>query len=410
MSVLSDARILVRLSSEAVLRRRDRTAMRSLLRRRGPLPERHFRAAVYFSDDLINTYQIEQWYEPLTRLAASAPLAVITRDIRMTRHLLEHCPLPVLYAQDIADVERWLNRQDIRAVFYVNQNNKNFPMLRFREPAHVFLSHGESDKDYMASNQLKAYDYTFIAGPAARERLRRRLIDYDVDARTFEVGRPQTDIADPPPSLPQDGRTLVIYAPTWEGDRPSMTYSSLVSHGAAVIDALTSDRRFRVVYRPHPRTGVADRRYRSAHLALQRAIQQANAADQGAHHLVDTRSRFGWHLSAGDVLIADISAVAYDWLATGKALVLTEPSTRHAVVDTQGLAARFPTLAAGEARNTVAAIERARVQAGEDAYLSLVRHYFGDTAPGASTQRFLDAALQVISRRDHDLQQLADRD
>ena len=57
-------------------------------------------------------------------------------------------------------------------VFYVNQNQQNFPAMRFADPAHVFICHGESDKDYMSSNQLKAYDRVFVAGTAARERIR----------------------------------------------------------------------------------------------------------------------------------------------------------------------------------------------------------------------------------------------
>jgi len=397
VSVTSDARILMRLSTEAVLRRWDRGTMRSLLRRRGPLPEGHFTAALYFADFLVNTYQIEQWREPLLRLAEYEPLVVIARDIRMTRHLLEHFPLPVYYAADIAEVELWLRRQQVRAVFYVNQNNRNFPMLRFREPAHIFLSHGESDKDYMASNQLKAYDYTFVAGPAAKQRLSRLLIDYDVDARAIEIGRPQVDCTYSGPRLPDDGRTTVIYAPTWEGDRPSMGYSSLLSHGPALVRALTGDPGYRIVYRPHPRTGISDHRFQAGHRSLVATIEAANRADPAARHLVDIDTPFGWHLRSGDVCISDISAVAYDWMATGKPLVLTRPVAPLAAVDRNGLAARLDPLPADRAGQILQVIARERADTGR--YRAIVHHYFGDTSPGSSMQRFLTAARQVITER-----------
>src|SRR5690606_27208275 len=109
-----------------------------------------------------------------------------------------------------------------------------------------------------SSSQYKAYDYSFIAGSAARERLRTALWGFDTDHRTFEIGRPQADhFVGEPPYAP-DERTVVLYAPTWEGDRSSMGYGSVASHGESLVSTLLADPRFRVIYRPHPRTGVVD--------------------------------------------------------------------------------------------------------------------------------------------------------
>ena len=44
-------------------------------------------------------------------------------------------------------------------------------MLRFAEPVHVQIGHGESDKGSSVSNQHKAYDLTFVGGAAGRDRL-----------------------------------------------------------------------------------------------------------------------------------------------------------------------------------------------------------------------------------------------
>ncbi len=116
-----------------------------------------------------------------------------------------------------------LAEQDIRIVLYVNQNTRNFQMFRYGHRWHVFINHGESDKMYMSTNQFKAYDYALVAGEAARARLSRVLWDYDLDRRTFSIGRPQADHYSGDLPYEPDERTVVLYAPTWEGDRPSPT-------------------------------------------------------------------------------------------------------------------------------------------------------------------------------------------
>ena len=45
----------------------------------------------------------------------------------------------------------------------------------------------------MVSGQTKCYDYSFIAGEAAAQRLAAHLINYDVAAKTIRIGRPKLD-------------------------------------------------------------------------------------------------------------------------------------------------------------------------------------------------------------------------
>lgn len=364
-------------------------------------PSTTFEAAVFFADSPVNLYQIQQWYEPMRRLNEVHPVAVIVRNVQTALALKDECPLPVVHLETIAETEPWLANQRVGAVFYVNQNILNFRMMRFRDPAHIFISHGESDKDYMASNQLKAYDYTFIAGQAAEDRLSRRLVDFDHDKHLRRIGRPQIDVIPAGPTLPDDGRTVVLYAPTWEGDRPSMTYSSLRSHAPAMLDTLLSTGTHRVIYRPHPRTGAFDPEFRTHHDHIVHQLKTANAADPTAQHMVDTDSTFGWQLAAADVGVADISAVAFDFLATGKPLLLTEPATPGAEVDEAGLASLIRTFKAAEAPDILQVI--ADVSSGEDRarYAEIVEHYFGDTTPGASLERFLSVSDEIIQARQH---------
>ena len=167
------------------------------------------------------------------------------------------------------DLERFIGDQDIRVVLYVNQNTRNFQMFRYGRRWHVFINHGESDKMYMTTNQYKAYDYAFIAGRAARERLARVLWDYDLDRRTIEIGRPQADHYSGVLPYTPDDRTVVLYAPTWEGDRPSAHYGSIA------------------LARREPRLGAPGHRAPSRHLPTASALgrrQQRVRRRESAHH------------------------------------------------------------------------------------------------------------------------------
>ena len=268
---------------------RARTARRALqvkLAERAPLEPHRYRVAVYFADGKVNLYQLRQWYKPLAKLAEQHPVLILSRASGAALELLEESPVPVAYVRRVADLEQVIHDQDLHVVFYVNQNAKNFQMMRYGRRWHVFINHGESDKMYMTTNQFKAYDYAFIAGDAARARLEKVLWDYDFDKRAVPIGRPQADHyldGTPLPYTPDD-RDVVLYAPTWEGDRGAAAYGSIASHGVALVRSLLASGRHRVIYRPHPRSGVVDHEYGAANREIIAAIAAANSADPTAQH------------------------------------------------------------------------------------------------------------------------------
>jgi hypothetical protein len=405
MGVAGDLATARSLGRRAVAHVRSRRSARAVLARRGPVADDTIEVVLYFPDRLENLYQVDQWYEPMRRLSETHPVAVVTRQWESTDRLLRDCPVPVQHADTIEDVERFLDRQRVRAVLYVNQNQQNFPAMRWADPAHVFICHGESDKDYMSSNQLKAYDHVFVAGAAARERILRKLIGFD-PGHLVEVGRPQVDVHHAGPGLPDDGRVTVLYAPTTEGDVPSMRYSSAPGVGVALVRSLLATGRHRVVYRPHPRLGLAVPAFRAAHREILGMIAEADRADPAAGHLADTDGPFGWQVDACDVCVTDVSAVAYDWLATGKPLLLTRPSEPRAVLPRVGLVTELDLLDEAAAARGAELVDAAVAQ-GSQRHTALVEHYFGDTTPGASMQRFLDACDAVVRDRDRALAERA---
>jgi hypothetical protein len=401
VGLVSDGKKAVALIGKAVRNRRAASDVRRTLAAGPQHPRFHYRVAVYFADGEVNMYQMRQWYKPLTELAKTWPVVVLSRAATGARALLAEDAPPVAFVPTVRDLEGFLATQDIRVVLYVNQNTRNFQMFRYGRRWHVFINHGESDKMYMTTNQYKAYDFAFIAGDAARERLSRVLWDYDLDHRAISIGRPQADHYSGTLPYTPDDRTVVLYAPTWEGDRPSAHYGSVISHGEALARALLASPRHRLIYRPHPRSGVVNPEYGAANRRIIAAIAAANAADPAARHVYDGGPDLGWQLSAADVAVVDISAMVYDRLAADKPLLITRPSDPAAAIDTHGYLSACEWLDASAAGSIVAETER--VLGDPEAVTRLdqwVRHYFGDAAPGAATARFNAAIRHLMEEWD----------
>ena len=342
--------------------------------------------AVFFATGPENFYQFEQWRLPLEHLATQRPVFVIVDRPDTGDLVLGTSSLPVAFARGSAALERLVAERDVRVVLYLNQLEPNFRMLRFASPVHIQIGHGESDKDSSISNQHKAYDLVFVGGDAGRDRLGKALRGFDANERTLLVGRPQLDYTyQGAPSWPRDSGMRVWYAPTWAGDRPSIAYGSLASHGVAIIEALLADPSIRVIYRPHPRTRYTTREHRDADKAVRALLARA-----GDRHLVD-RDGYGWQWDFADACITDVSAVAYDWLATGKPLVITEPAP-SAYRPISPLLDTLPLLGIAEAGEVLSKIRALQGDsAAGEPLRDLAYHYFGDVSAQQSTKRFEDA-------------------
>ena len=399
MALVKDARTAIRLAGRLWRSRQTRSQLaRRLPSVPTPAPGT-IEIAVYFADGPVNMDQIRQWYAPLAALAEHRGVAILSRSPGAMLALADESPVPVVYARQVVDLERFVTEQAPKVVLYVNQNARNFQMMRYGRMWHVFVNHGESDKMYMTTNQFKAYDTALIAGDAARDRLAEALWDYDLDGRTIAIGRPQADHFAGEPPYPADGRTVVLYAPTWEGDRAAAAYGSIASHGTTIAEQVLASPRHRLVYRPHPRSGVLDPAYKAAHQRIVAAIETANAADPSAHHVYDDGPTLGWQLAGADVAITDISAMIYDRLAVGKPLIVTRPVSPEADVDERGYLGDANWLRAADAGDVVARVDRAVTDADELARLRhWVQRYFGDTTPGVATARFHDAIDRLVAR------------
>ena len=391
----------------------DQLAKRAAARRFASSTDAEYSVALVHAGGPLTTYQMRQWVRPLNALdehlrEQSVPgAAIIVRDPRVMQQCADIAKVPVVLAWGMAEVIEALNKPSVRVALYANNNTLNFQAMAAQIPAHVHVGHGESDKASMVSNQLRAYDAALIAGQGARDRLAARLVGLDRVA-LYEVGRPQMDFPDPPPaSVPETAKKTVFYAPTWEGDRAEMSYSSLVSCGSAVVEDLV-DAGYRLIYRPHPQTGKNS----SLHAAADRAIRQT-LHRAGPEHVVDDQPGLGWQWDAADYAVLDVSAMAFDALAADKPTVVIAPEHEQAERVSGGILESLVVLDPRQAKASGQAGERdggicelLKVAEREESVSQRRRcaaYYFGDVTPGAQRRRFVDACWDILITRDRAL-------
>lgn len=366
--------------------------------------------AVYFADDQRKLYQLRQWLPVFEKLDHRHPLVVITRHPKTYAELGKLSGLRRVLAPTFPDLANLYESSDFKAAVYVNNSMHNFQSLRQRRMLHVHVNHGESDKVCMVSNQVKAYDRVFVAGEAAIRRHHAALIGFD-DAKLVPVGRPQLDLS-PDPVLPASTRRTILYAPTWEGENASNNYTSIDVLGPAIMAAALAVPDVRVIYKPHPRATISPLpAMASAHREIVGLLESAGRRDPAAGHR---------YLGSGDILavipdcdlmITDVSSVGPDFLYLRAERPMLIADRHH---DRERLAADAPVSrctdvidAATISDLTTTLTDRL---AADDPYLAeretMRKFYFGELAPGESTERFFAAIGDAVATRDRQLARL----
>ncbi|NLC98969.1 MAG: glycosyl transferase [Actinomycetales bacterium] len=337
---------------------------------------------VFFGSSVDALYQLRPWLPALSNLNEMHPVSLVFRDSRVAGQVRAESGLDCITLSTYGQLDQILSVSDVKLALYVNPDPINFESLRFTSLIHVYLGHGDSDKGVSVSNQVKAYDYCFLAGQAAIDRTSSSVMAYDAVARSVLIGQPQLD-APPVTGHPDPARPTILYAPTWEGSQPSVSYGSAITHGHEVVTTLKDA--YRVIYRPHPLSGVADAEYGQADAALR------EIADR-----VDTDVTLEQSFADADLLITDVSAVTLNWLPTGKPVMVTEST---APKPPSPLMQALPLLSADA---DVAAAVRLHLETDPtaDARRTMIEHYLGDTTPGVATARFIQACTSLIEQRD----------
>lgn len=312
-----------------------------------------------------STYQVDMWLPVVERL--DRPALVVLRE-RPCFAELAPTTLPVLCIPDAVDFMGF-SLPDVRVALYTANVGKTIHMLREPGVRHVFVGHGDSDKAASFNPFSRVYSEIWVAGAGGRDRYRRAAVGVR-DDDVVEVGRPQLEgirvAADPI----GDRAMTVLYAPTWEGWTADPAHTSLVRTGPALVERLVGFADVQVIYKPHPLTGSVG----PAAVAADAAIRSIIARAGGGHlTVVGPAPTLYECFNDADLLIADISSVLSDFIASQKPYVVPNLTG----LSEEAFRAKFPS--AGTAYLLDPAAERL------GAILDLVR----DTDPLAADRRAL---------------------
>ncbi|GAA1777007.1 glycosyl transferase [Agromyces lapidis] len=336
-------------------------------------------------------YQLRMWIAQLEELGA--PFIIVLRERGSFEDALEITSRPVLLRLSHSDLDALLV-PSLRVAFYVNNATRNANFTRFAQLRHVQLNHGESDKAPSYSPSMRMYDHDFVAGPAAVARFTDRAVTTTADFFRI-VGRPQ--LAPISQSAPHPGPRRVLYAPTWAGFNADTAHSSLLFGERIVAELLRHDD-IEVDFRPHPHTDHV-RWTRHAAARIRRCLEQDRARTGRNHRFSRSFGTSDLYLTFNEVdaVVADVSSVIADFLASGKPFAVTEtglpatPSVKGPAIESAGYTIRDSD---DSIRNGVAAL------LGTDpasANRAEVRRYFlGFDDPAESVAAFRSAARSVL--------------
>lgn len=283
---------------------------------------------------------LTMWEEPL--LSAGFPGVVFNYRSIYCEYLQENTDLSSPFVQLSDDAIRDLQIlvvPTLRWFFYLHNAKSNLRYMAMRQVKHVWLGHGDSDKPASVFARHADYDILVVSGTAAIDRY--EAAGVHIPREKFAIlGRPQVqEILPATRPIREIERPVVLYAPTWQGKRKEVNFSSLRRgpHIVRLLIASGAD----VIFRPHP----LSKRYPPLAKIVQRIEGILHAdddrVDTPGHHVWGDRANVEWSVNEcmnnADALVSDVSSVVSDWLQSGKPYAMV--STRWTVEEFRD---RFP--------------------------------------------------------------------
>ncbi|MFE3325100.1 hypothetical protein [Streptomyces sp. NPDC059176] len=233
--------------------------------------------ALYFSGSDESAYQVNMWLDTMEQIDGRP--VIIMRERGLVAKLNE-TDVPVLCIPGGQHLMA-MKLDTVRVTLYPANVGKNIHMLRVPTMKHVFIGHGDSDKLASVNPFSKVYDEVWTAGRAGRDRY--ALADVGVrDDDIVEVGRPQLAPIEIGGGAPKNPIPTILYAPTWEGWDNNPGNTSLLLAGENIVRRLLeAERPVRVIYKPHPFTGIRNKKAKAVHERITAMVQRA-AAERAA--------------------------------------------------------------------------------------------------------------------------------
>lgn len=264
---------------------------------------------------------LTMWEAPL--LSAGFPGVVFNYREQYCEYLRENTDLTSPFVQLSTDAIRDLKILIVPTLswfFYLHNAKSNYRYMAMKQVTHVWLGHGDSDKPASVFGRHADYDLLVVSGTAAIDRYEAGGVHIPPE-KFVVLGRPQVqEIEAPRRAMADAGRPVVLYAPTWQGKRMRVNFSSL-RVGAEIVEALI-EAGADVIFRPHP---LSKRHPRLEHFVRRTEVVLAhdtNRTDTPGRHFVGELPNQTWTLNEcmnrADALVSDVSSVVSDWLQSGK--------------------------------------------------------------------------------------------
>lgn len=287
---------------------------------------------ILFWSESVKVSQFEIWLPYLRRSRHRFAIAA-SDDLFPNSVRAKVAELPnVVILQEFATARPWLRRTGtLRGFLYISTKPDNFQVVNsFRGSMHIWLGHGESGKAANAFRTASIYDSVFMASYDGIGRFPKAIQRW-VGQGACAIGVPIVEGAVSDPwRAPRPVRTI-LYAPTWEGYRDTVDYSSIPEFVPILTAALPGllARGVQVIVRPHPGTGGRA----PGHRALIDGLFAAGA----------TRGRTKTEdFAAADILIGDVSGVVGEFLFTQKPIILPTSGRLSGVIKDDKLASEYP--------------------------------------------------------------------
>jgi hypothetical protein len=352
--------------------------------------------AYFFADTPSRIYQIAQWLPVIEKSPANLSAVIITRSAASTEELRKLTNIPIIHARTFDLLMSLLELSKFKAIIYVNNSYQNFQTLSYQQAVHIHVNHGESDKISMVSNQAKAYDRVFVAGPAAKDRYLKAVAWIDQN-KLITVGRPQLDLGQTPIATEPNLKTIT-YAPTWEGENEANNYTSMDLYGKKIIDAALNQSDCQTIYKPHPRILTSkDPEVVAAHKYI---VSRLNKAP----HQVLLEGDVIEVLLGTDLLMSDISSVTLDYLYLKPegAIFLSDRRTDFAALESESPVATAATIIDEKSVDDLSAQLKKTLEKDDLAAkrAEVCRYYFGGIVAGESSKTYFAAILKSINEHE----------
>lgn len=207
----------------------------------------------------------------------------------------------------------------LKAFVYTQNSKFNVGVrARYRNQKHIFIGHGDSDKQSSSSPLATLYTHFVLAGQAAIDRMR-EVNEFPPRTEFVPGGIPNA------PHLVRHKESLsttwstVLYAPTWWRGQAHNSYGSI--RFAPQVVRILVDLGLRVIFRPHPfsLSDIVDGPF----VAQTRKIIQRKTKGSGlTHRYSPTRGNFEDDVNESDFLLTDISSTISTYLYSQKPIFL----------------------------------------------------------------------------------------